>query len=112
MKTRISLLDNRRLTRNHFLQLLLSLKKIVMENQNKEQLKNSKGHRSGLLDEKFQSADKPKAESPAKAGIANRDEDAADPNLASNETSKGFDRDQEELSLGLDDGDLDTDAPH
>ncbi|RYE59003.1 MAG: hypothetical protein EOP48_02210 [Sphingobacteriales bacterium] len=83
-----------------------------MKKQNDEELHSSKGHRPGLLDEKFQSAEKPKADSPAKAGIANRDEDAADPRAAENDTSKGFDRDQEELSLGLDDGDLDTDANH
>lgn len=75
-----------------------------------ENLQHSKGHRSGLLDEKHQSADKPKADSPATAGINNRDEDAADPERAASETSKGFDRDQQELDLGFDDGDLDTDV--
>ncbi|RZK38142.1 MAG: hypothetical protein EOO90_23265 [Pedobacter sp.] len=81
-----------------------------MKEKKQDQLKNSEGHRPGLLDEKFQASSKPRAESSATAGIGNRDEEAADPRLASTETSKGFDRDQEELSLGLDDGDLDTDV--
>lgn len=76
---------------------------------NEDELQSSKGHNPGSPDEMQQQADKPKADSPATAGINNRDEDAADPELASQETSKGFDRDQEELELGLDDGDLDTD---
>jgi hypothetical protein len=81
----------------------------MKSNDDKEQLGNSEGHRPGLLNEEFQSAEKPTADSPATAGIGNRDEDAADPGRAATETSKGFDRDQEELELGLDDGDLDTD---
>jgi hypothetical protein len=75
-----------------------------------EHLQDSKGHRPELPDEKRQSADKPKADSPATAGIDNRDEDAADPEKAASETSKGFDRDQQKLDLGFDDGDLDTDV--
>jgi hypothetical protein len=70
---------------------------------------NSKGHDPGSRDEKQQQADKPMADSPATAGVNNRDEDAADPERAGQGTSKGFDRDQEELELGLDDGDLDND---
>ena len=54
----------------------------------------------------------PKSETAAAtAGKESKDEDAADENFAKEQTSKGFDRDQEELSLGLDDGDLDTDLP-
>lgn len=79
--------------------------------KNNEPLHSSEGHRPGILDEKQQQADKPKASSPATAGINNRDEDAADPERANKETSKGFDRDQQEISLGLDDGDLDNDLP-
>ena len=74
-------------------------------------LQSSKGHNPGTPDETHQEAEKPKADSPATAGIDNRDEDAADPELAEAETSKSFDRDQEELELGLDDGDLDNDLP-
>ena len=77
--------------------------------ESKNPLQSSKGHKSGLLDEKFQQGDKPKASSLATAGIKNRDEDAADPEFAKKGTSKGFDRDQQELALGLDDGDLDND---
>ena len=71
---------------------------------------SSAGHNPGSLDEKQQQANKAKADSPATAGIQHRDEDAADPNLPQGETSKSFDRDQEELELGLDDGDLDNDV--
>jgi hypothetical protein len=79
---------------------------------NKENsLQSSKGHNPGSRDETQQQADKPQADSPATAGENNRDEDAADPNRVENETSKGFDRDQQELETGLDDGDLDTDVP-
>jgi len=39
----------------------------------------------------------------------NRDEDTADPEFAAKDCSKAFDRDQEKLDLGLDDGDLNTD---
>jgi hypothetical protein len=74
-------------------------------------LQSSKGHNPGSPDENQQQADKPQADSPATAGVNNRDEDAADPNLAEQETSKGFDRDQQELDTGLDDGDLDNDLP-
>ncbi|WP_285011031.1 hypothetical protein [Pedobacter faecalis] len=48
---------------------------------------------------------------PKTAGDDSTDEDAADPEMAANDTSKGFDRDQEALDLGLDDGDLDNDVP-
>lgn len=75
-----------------------------------EDLQNSKGHDPGSRDESQQQADKPKADSPATAGVNNRDEDAADPEFAARDTSKGFDRDQEQLDLGIDDGDLDEDA--
>lgn len=44
------------------------------------------------------------------AGTNTRDEDAADDDYANSDTSKSFDRDQEELDLGLEDGDLDTDV--
>ncbi|HKG05280.1 MAG TPA: hypothetical protein VKB19_02425 [Pedobacter sp.] len=74
-------------------------------------LQSSKGHNPGSPDEAQQQADKPRANSSAAAGVNNRDEDAADPALPENETSKGFDRDREELETGLDDGDLDNDAP-
>lgn len=77
--------------------------------QNKEQLRNSEGHRPGLRSEEEQAAGKPMADSPATAGVGNRDEDAADPEFAASGTSKGFDRDQQELDLGFEDGDLDTD---
>jgi hypothetical protein len=54
----------------------------------------------------------PKSETAAaSAGANSTDEDAANEQFAERETSKGFDRDQEELNLGLDDGDLDTDLP-
>jgi hypothetical protein len=76
-----------------------------------ESLKSSAGHNPGSLDESKQQADKPKADSSASAGVDTRDEDAADPEFAAQGTSKGFDRDQEQLELGLDDGDLDTDLP-
>ena len=74
-----------------------------------ESLQSSKGHNPGSRDELQQQQDKPKADSPATAGVDNRDEDAADPDAAANGTSKSFDRDQEALDLGLDDGDLDND---
>ena len=79
--------------------------------EDKQPLQNSKGHRPGIRDEHQQEADKPKADSPATAGINNIDEDAADPErTTSGETSKGFDRDQEAVNLGLIDGDkLDKD---
>lgn len=77
--------------------------------ENDDQLHSSKGHREGLLDEKLQQSDKPKADSPATAGINNRDEDAADPDKANRETAKGFDSDQQGINAGLDDGDLDND---
>jgi len=77
--------------------------------ENKEQLQSSKGHRPGLLDEKFQQSDKEKANSPATAGVNNRDEDAADPERAACGTSKGFDSDQQGIDAGLKDGDLDED---
>jgi hypothetical protein len=76
-----------------------------------DSLQSSAGHNPGSLDENQQQADKPKADSPATAGVNSRDEDAADPDLAAQGTSKSFDRDQEQLDLGLDDGDLDTDIP-
>lgn len=76
--------------------------------QNTGQLGNSEGHNPGTRSEEQQAA-KPMADSPATAGVGNRDEDAADPELAATDTSKGFDRDQQELDLGFDDGDLDTD---
>jgi len=69
--------------------------------ENNEDLQSSKGHNPGSLDEHKQQADKPTAESPATAGIENRDEDAADPAKAEEETSKGFDRDQVAIDLGL-----------
>lgn len=77
--------------------------------QDNGELRNSEGHRPGSRSEEKQAADKPMADSPATAGVGNRDEDAADPELTATDTSKGFDRDQEELDLGFDDGDLDTD---
>ncbi|MDQ7947189.1 MAG: hypothetical protein REI78_14980 [Pedobacter sp.] len=46
----------------------------------------------------------------ADSGVNDIDEDAADPQLAENEAPKGFDLDQEEFELGLDDGDLDQDV--
>jgi hypothetical protein len=49
--------------------------------------------------------------SSATAGANSTDEDAADEQFAAENTAKGFDRDQEELELGLDDGDLDFDLP-
>ena len=78
--------------------------------QDNSGLRNSEGHRPGSRSEEEQAADKPMADSPATAGLGNRDEDAADPELAASDTSKGFDRDQEELDLGFDDGDFDTDV--
>jgi hypothetical protein len=72
-----------------------------MNQENEESLQSSKGHVEGNLDENLQQAEKPKADSPASAGVDSRDEDAADPEKASNETSKGFDRDQEAVDLGL-----------
>jgi hypothetical protein len=78
--------------------------------ENKESLQSSKGHDPGSLDEKYQQSDKPTADSPATAGIGNRDEDAADPKRAAEGTSKGFDSDQQAIDAGLDDGDLDNDA--
>ena len=68
-----------------------------------ETFHSSKGHDPGSLDEKQQQADKPKADSPATAGVNNRDEDAADPEMAATDTSKGFDGEQEELETGLSD---------
>jgi hypothetical protein len=82
--------------------MLFSLQTIKkMNNENEESLQSSKGHIVGNLDENSQQGEKPKADSPASAGINTRDEDAADPEKASNETSKGFDRDQEAIDLGL-----------
>ncbi len=52
----------------------------------------------------------PSGTDPATAGENSTDEDAANPDLAKTETSKGFDRDQEELSAGFDDGDLHDDT--
>ena len=78
--------------------------------QGNRELENSKGHNPGTRSEEEQAADKPIAGSPATAGVDNRDEDAADPELAATDTSKGFDPDQQELDLGFDDGDLDTDV--
>ena len=75
-----------------------------------DSLQSSKGHRPGSRDEDQQQRDKPQSDSSATAGVDNRDEDAADPELARHDTSKGFDRDQQELELGLDDGDLDNDV--
>jgi hypothetical protein len=74
-------------------------KKEPMENN--EPLQSSKGHNPGSLDESYQQADKPKAESPATTGVDNQDEDAADPERTASGTSKGFDRDQEAVDLGL-----------
>ena len=68
-----------------------------------ETFHSSKGHDPGSLDEQQQQADKPKADSPATAGVNNRDEDAADPEMATRDTSKGFDRDEDELETGLSD---------
>jgi hypothetical protein len=79
-----------------------------MENTQKP-LHSSEGHNPGSRDEHLQQSEKPKADSPATAGLAHKDEDAADPKLANQETSKGFDRDKEELDTGLNDGDLDND---
>lgn len=79
--------------------------------KNNEPLQSSKGHNPGSLDESYQQAEKPMADSPATAGVNNRDEDAADPDKANRETSKGFDRDQETLDLGFDEGDLDNNKP-
>jgi hypothetical protein len=62
----------------------------------KEEIENLPGNISG------------QTASPANAGTESRDEDAADDDYAASETSKGFDRDQEELDLGLQDGDLDN----
>jgi len=76
----------------------------------KESLQSSAGHNPGSIDEKKQQSDKRKANSPASSGVNNRDEDAADPTTAKHENSKSFDRDQEQLALGLDDGDLDNDV--
>ncbi|MEJ7557952.1 MAG: hypothetical protein WKF66_06555 [Pedobacter sp.] len=76
-----------------------------------DSLQSSKGHNPGSLDENEQQGIKPQADSSATAGVNSRDEDAADSDFAAQGTSKGFDRDQEELDLGLDDGDLDTDIP-
>lgn len=56
--------------------------------------------------------DTPKSKTAAAtAGTNDTDEDAANEQFASDETSKGFDRDQEAIELGLNDGDLDTDLP-
>jgi hypothetical protein len=76
-----------------------------------ESLQSSKGHNPGSRDELQQQAPKPKADSPATSGTDNQDEDAADPEMAANDTSKSFDRDQEAIDLGLNDGDLDNDVP-
>lgn len=73
-------------------------------------LENSEGHNPGTRSEEEQASDKPMADSPATAGVGNRDEDAADSELAETDTSKGFDRDQQELDFGFDDGDLGTDV--
>jgi len=76
----------------------------------KDELQSSKGHNPGSRDEQQQQAHKSIAGSPATAGVEHRDEDAADPDMAQNDTSKGFDRDQEQLEFGFDDGDLDNDV--
>jgi len=73
--------------------------------KDKKPLQSSKGHRPGILDEHQQQAHKQKADSSATAGVNNRDEDASDPERTSGETSKGFDRDQEAVNLGLEDND-------
>ena len=80
-----------------------------MENSDKP-LQSSDGHNPGSRDELHQQAEKPQADSPAVAGFDSPDEDAADPEAARQGTSKGFDRDQQELETGLDDGDLDNDV--
>jgi hypothetical protein len=59
-----------------------------MENSDKP-LQSSDGHNPGSRDELHQQAEKPQADAPAVAG---------------------FDRDQQELETGLDDGDLDNDV--
>jgi hypothetical protein len=67
-----------------------------------ETMHSSKGHNPGSRDEHEQGAEKSKANSPAVAGENNRDEDAADPERAANDTSKSLDRDQFGIDLGLD----------
>lgn len=57
--------------------------------QDNGQLRNSKGHHPAMRSEEEQATDKPTGQSPATAGMGSRDE--------------------EELDLGFDDGDLDTD---
>jgi hypothetical protein len=79
-----------------------------MENIDKP-LESSEGHNPGSRSEKAQQSEKPQADSPSTAGVENRDEDAANPQKAEQETSKGFDRDQQELEKGFNDGDLDND---
>lgn len=80
-----------------------------MENTAKT-LHSSEGHNPGSRDENQQQAEKPQADSPATVGTDYPDEDAADPEKADNETSKGFDSDQRAIDAGLDDGDLDNDV--
>jgi len=80
-----------------------------MENLDKP-LQSSEGHNPGSRDEKHQQTEKPQADAPALAGFDSPDEDAADPEMVRSGTSKGFDRDQQELETGLNDGDLDNDS--
>lgn len=47
----------------------------------------------------------------ASDGPISKAEGTESADLNDNDTSKSFDRDQEELDLGLDDGDLDTEDP-
>ncbi|HKG06918.1 MAG TPA: hypothetical protein VKB19_10695 [Pedobacter sp.] len=80
-----------------------------MENSDKP-LQSSDGHNPGSRDDLHQQAEKLQADARAVAGFDSPDEDAADPEAATQGTSKGFDRDHQELETGLNDGDLDNDA--
>lgn len=81
------------------------------QNAGNEALPDTGAERDGQNEEGGFGGAAPSGTSPCTAGTESADEDAANPDLAERDTSKGFDRDQEELDTGLDDGDLDNDVP-
>jgi len=70
---------------------------------------NNQNNRSQDLNQNNSSPDKNKDKALASDGPVSKAEGTESVDLDENETSKGFDRDQEELNYGFRDGDLDTD---
>lgn len=89
-----------------------------MENQSANQPKdiqqaNLENENSGTSLAEDTAKNKEEANDTGGQGIGGTDIRGEDSFDKSNpHTSKSFDRDQEEIDLGLDDGDLDTDASH